>query len=88
VVVPVVKRAETGTGCVLRVWEVAGRPSRARVSLPVHDRSWEGDLGPHQVRTLFVPDDPKGSVRDIDIPELALGPSSVPPPPGSSGGQS
>jgi alpha-mannosidase len=88
VVVPVVKRAETGTGCVLRVWEVAGRPSRARVSLPVHDRSWEGDLGRHQVRTLFVPDDPKGSVRDIDIPELALGPSSVPPPPGSSGGQS
>ncbi len=78
VVVPVVKRAETGPGAVLRVWEVAGRPSRARVTFPVQGRSWEGDLGPQQVRTLFVPDDPGAPVRDLDIPELELG---VPGPP-------
>ena len=88
VVVPVVKRAEMGTGAVLRVWEVAGRPSRARVSLPVLDRSWAGDLGPHQVRTVFVPDDPTGSVCDLDIPELALGVPSAPPPSGTGGGRS
>jgi alpha-mannosidase len=88
VVVPVVKRAEMGTGAVLRVWEVAGRPSRARVSLPVQDRSWTGDLGPHQVRTIFVPDDPMRSVCDLDIPELALGVSSAPPPSGTGGAQS
>ena len=71
-VVPVVKRAETGSGTVLRVWEVSGRRSRAQVTLPVHDRSWVGDLGPHQVRTLFVSDDPEIPVRDLDIPELEL----------------
>jgi alpha-mannosidase len=88
VVVPVVKRAEMGTGAVLRVWEVAGRPSRARVSLPVQDRSWAGDLAPHQVRTIFVPDDPMGSVCDLDIPELGLGVPSAPPPPVTGGGRS
>ena len=73
VVVPVVKRAETGTGTVLRVWEVSGRHSRARVTLPFHGRSWVGDLGPQQVRTLFVSDDPGIPVRELDIPELELG---------------
>ena len=76
-VVPVVKRAENGSGTVLRVWEVAGRNSRVRVTLPVQHRSWEDDLGPHQVRTLFVSDDPAVPVRDIDTPELELGVQSV-----------
>ena len=84
VVVPVVKRAEMGSGSVLRVWEISGRPSRAKVTFPAHDRSWAGDLGPHQVRTLFVPDDPGGSVRDLDIPELELGVHSPAPAAGTS----
>jgi alpha-mannosidase len=86
VVVPVVKRAEMGSGTVLRVWEVSGRPSRAQVTLPVHDRSWVGDLGPHQVRTLFVSDDPGIPVRDLDIPELELGVHSPAPSPAGAGG--
>ena len=45
----------------LRVSEVTGRHSRVRVTLPVQHRSWEGELGPHQVRTLFVSDDPQWS---------------------------
>ena len=81
VVVPVVKRAETGSGTVLRVWEISGRRSRAQVTLPLHDRSWVGDLGPHQVRTLFVSDDPGIPVRDLDIPELELGVHSPAPSP-------
>jgi alpha-mannosidase len=86
VVVPVVKRAETGTGTVLRVWEVSGSHSRAQVSLPSYGRSWVGDLGPHQVRTLFVSDDPQMPVRDIDIPELELGVHSPVPRPAGAGG--
>jgi alpha-mannosidase len=81
VVVPVVKRAEMGSGTVLRVWEVSGRRSRTKVTLPFHDRSWVGDLGPHQVRTLFVSDDPGIPVRDLDIPELELGVHSPVPSP-------
>ncbi len=84
-VVPVVKRAETAPGAVLRVWEVAGRGGATKVTLPFHHRSWVGELGPHQVRTLFVPDDPAIPVRDLDIPELELGTDSPPPVPGSAG---
>ena len=87
VVVPVVKRAETGAGSVLRVWEVAGRPSRARVRLPLQDRTWEDDLGPHEVRTLFISDDPLVPVRDLDIPELELGLQSATSPPPADAGQ-
>ncbi len=84
VVVPVVKRAEKGSGTVLRVWEVSGRRSRAQVTLPLHERSWVGDLGPHQVRTLFVSDDPGTPVRDLDIPELELGVHSPAPSPAAA----
>ncbi len=87
VVVPVVKRAEAGTGTVLRVWEISGRPSRAQVTLPAHHRSWTGDLGRHQVRTLFVPDDPVIPVRDLDIPELELAAHRPAPPTVPSGGR-
>jgi alpha-mannosidase len=86
VVVPVVKRAEMGSGTVLRVWEVSGRRSQARVTLPFHDRFWVGDLGPHQVRTLFVSDDPGIPVVDLDIPELGLGVHSPAPSSAGTGG--
>jgi len=82
VMVPVVKRAEAGSGTVLRVWEVSGRRCRTKVTLPVRDRCWVGDLGPHQVRTLFVPDDLRIPVRDLDIPELELGIHAPAPSPG------
>ncbi len=84
VVVPVVKRAETGSGTVLRVWEISGRQGRAKVTLPAHDRSWVGDLGPQQVRTLFVSDDPGTPVRELDIPELELGVHPPAPSPGAA----
>ena len=60
------QRAEDGGGSVARLWEVAGRHQHVRLSfgsggsglLPV----WEGELRPHEVRTIFVPDnDPAGS---------------------------
>ena len=81
VVVPVVKRAEMGSGTVLRVWEVCGGQSHAQVTLPFHGRTWAGELGPHQVRTLFASDDPEIPVREVDIPELELGFHSPPPDP-------
>ncbi len=78
VLVPVLKRAEDGGGTVARLWEVAGSHRRVRLSLgPAADGSpgaWEGELRPHEVRTVFMPDkDPSGS-RTVDIPELEVRP--------------
>jgi alpha-mannosidase len=70
VTVPVIKRAEDGSGWVLRVWEHSGQPTTARIGLAFCGRDWPGQLGPHQVRTLHVPDDPAEPVPEIDVPEL------------------
>ncbi len=72
VTVPVVKRSENGSGTVVRVWETSGRSTAAKLTLPPNGRCWEAELGPHELRTLFVPDDPADDVRTIDIPELNL----------------
>ena len=74
VIMPVLKRAEDGSGTIARLWEVAGQHEPVRLDvgspgtglLPV----WEGELRPHEVRTIFIPDnDPAGS-RTVGIPEL------------------
>ncbi len=76
VIMPVLKRAEDEGGTVVRLWEVAGRPERVRLSLGP-DRAggvpdWEGELRPHEVRTVFVPDSATTRSRTVDIPELAV----------------
>ena len=82
VLMPVLKRAEDGGGTVARLWEVAGSHRRVRLSLgPTADQSpnaWGGELRPHEVRTVFVPDgDPTGS-RTVDIPELDVRRTAAP----------
>jgi alpha-mannosidase len=84
VIVPVVKRAEAGSGTVLRVWEVSGRRSRAEVTVPTSGRSWVGELTPHQVRTLFLSDNPERAVREVDVPELEVGVHAPEAPPSAT----
>jgi len=76
VIIPVLKRAEDGGGTVARLWEVAGRRERVRLSVGAGGgrplSAWEGELRPHEIRTIFLPDgDPAGS-RTVDIPELRV----------------
>ncbi len=78
VLVPVLKRAEDGGGTVARLWEVAGSHRRVQLSLgPAADGSpcaWEGEIGPYEVRTVFMPDGNPSSSRTVDIPELDVRP--------------
>jgi alpha-mannosidase len=78
VVVPVLKRAENGGGTVARLWEVTGARRHVRLSLGAGPdgphRAWEGELGPHQVRTIFLPDTGPAGARAVDIPELDVCP--------------
>ena len=73
VVVPVLKRAEDGGGTVARLWEVAGATTRVRLSIGGPSgppASWDGELRPHQVRTIFLPDGDTSAAREVGIPEL------------------
>ncbi len=54
--VPVLKRAEDGTGWVARVVEVAGQRTEAEFTVDGLGRAWRGALGPFEVKTLLFPD--------------------------------
>jgi alpha-mannosidase len=70
VTVPVVKRAEDGSGWVVRLVEVAGRPATVKLNVKQLDREWQGELGPFEVKTLLFPDSAATSAYEVDIPEL------------------
>jgi alpha-mannosidase len=70
VMVPVVKRAEDGTGWVVRIVEAAGRGATVRLSIKRLHREWQGELGPFEVKTLIFPDDAVSEPGEVDIPEL------------------
>ena len=52
------KRAEDGSGWILRIAECRGRAVRSSVSLPLLGRTVEAAWTPFEVKTLLVPDDP------------------------------
>lgn len=68
VVAPVLKQAEDGAGTVVRLWEVAGKAERARIVRG--DRTWQGLLAPHELRTLYLPDDDPARAQPIALTEL------------------
>lgn len=75
------KRAEDGGATIVRLVETLGRPTRASVRLP-GGRYTDLDLGPWEVRTLVVPDDPARPAVESDLLEGPLsdrGPVSGPP---------
>ena len=70
VVVTVLKGAEDGEGAlVLRAYESAGRPSRARIELPLLERTFEAALGAHEIRTYLVPAAAGEDVVETDLLE-------------------
>ncbi len=72
VVMPVLKRAEDGSGLVLRCAECAGTATDASIRLPQLERQWTAAFGPCQIRTFLIPDNPALPVRDLNLLEQAL----------------
>lgn len=72
VTIPVMKRAETGDGTVLRVVETAGIPSEGSIVLHEARREIPIDLRGYEVRTIYVPDDPGADVQSIGVAELEI----------------
>ncbi|NLB45053.1 MAG: hypothetical protein GX821_07815, partial [Clostridiaceae bacterium] len=71
VVMTVLKRAEDGSGLVLRCAECAGTATDASLRLPQMERQWTAAFGPCQIRTFLIPDDPALPVLDLDLLERA-----------------
>lgn len=69
--VTAMKRGEDAAGWVLRVVETGGETADASVELKPRGRSWQGRMGPYEVKTLLIPDDEDAPVGEVLISELA-----------------
>ena len=67
IIAQVLKPAEDGGGCVLRLYETAGRAVEATIDLPLLNRAFTVSLGRHEVKTLFIPSE--GAVQETDFIE-------------------
>jgi len=70
VLAQVMKLAEDGGGCVLRLFETAGRTVETKIDLPLMKRSFTVLFGKHEVKTLFIPKD--GDIVEMDFVERKL----------------
>jgi len=70
-----VKRAEDGSGLVLRLNETAGRWNRAEIDIPLAGRRLSLTFHPFELKTILLPDDPARPPREILLTEL--GPASA-----------
>ena len=72
VVVTLIKAAEDGDGSlVVRAHETAGRPSRARIGLPLVGRTLEAEFRAGEIKTFRVPRDPGAAVEETSLLEWA-----------------
>ena len=72
VIVAAAKRAESTPGTVLRVLEVSGQPTNVVLTLMGRPERWESQMSPHELRSVFVPDDTSAQIRVIDLCELEI----------------
>jgi alpha-mannosidase len=70
--VTVVKRAEDGDGHVVRGYETDGESETATLHLPFLRRTVVAEFDPHEIKTLFVPDDRSRPVVETDLLEGPL----------------
>ncbi|MGO9342294.1 MAG: glycoside hydrolase family 38 C-terminal domain-containing protein, partial [Acidimicrobiales bacterium] len=72
VIVAAAKRAESAPGSVFRILEVSGRPTNVVLTFRGRLEPWESQLSPHELCSVFVPDDTTEPVRIVDLCELEI----------------
>ena len=72
VIVAATKRAESAPGTVLRFIEVSGQATNVVLTIRGRPEQWESQMSPHELRSVFVPDDTTAPMRVIDLCELEI----------------
>jgi alpha-mannosidase len=70
VMLSALKRAEDDDGLILRLVESVGKASQATVHMPIWNQIVETLLGPNEIKTLLLPDDPANEVREVSLIEF------------------
>ena len=70
----VLKQAEDGNAFVVRAYETTGRPSSARLDLPLFGRAIEASFAPGEIKTFLLPGSggPAEEVTLLEWPTEAL----------------
>jgi alpha-mannosidase len=68
VMLSVLKQAEDGDAFVVRAYETTGRPSSARLQLPLFERTIESSFAPGEIKTFLVPRS-DGPVEEVSLLE-------------------
>jgi alpha-mannosidase len=69
VVVSDVKQAEDGNDLIIRCYETAGHATKATIDLGLVHRRWTGNFHPLEIKTLRVPPDTAGIIREVNALE-------------------
>ena len=69
VVASVLKQAEDNDDLILRLYETSKAATRARISLPLLDRTIEAHFGPCEIKTFRIPRDPAQPVLETNLIE-------------------
>ena len=68
IVVSTIKQAEDGDDLIVRLYETAGRQTKAKVDMPFAKAQWNGELHPFEIKTLRL--NPKtANVTEVNILE-------------------
>jgi alpha-mannosidase len=70
VIATVFKRAEDGGGYILRCHETGGKAAAAAIRLNLLSRQWKAGFGPCEIKTFFIPDNPKADVSETNLIEF------------------
>ncbi len=69
VVVSAVKQAEDGNDLIIRCYETAGRTTKATLDIGLLHRHWTGEFHPLEIKTLRVPLNEAGKIREVNALE-------------------
>jgi alpha-mannosidase len=72
VMLSVLKQAEDGDAFIVRAYETTGRPSSARLELPLLDRTIDSSFAPGEIKTFFIPTS-AGPVEEVSLLEWPAG---------------
>ncbi|MBR3928613.1 MAG: alpha-mannosidase [Clostridia bacterium] len=70
IVLRALKKSENKEGTILRLYESMGAETKTRIECALLNRRFALSFKPFEIKTVFVPDDPKKGISEIDIPEF------------------
>ncbi|QGQ95227.1 alpha-mannosidase [Paenibacillus psychroresistens] len=71
-IVTVFKKSEDGNGYILRFYETNGQDGETDLAIPALNRKWTVPFTKCEIKTLWIPIDPKQAVTEVNMIEMPI----------------